>query len=77
MRKIILYGTVGGRRKGRPHKSWKNSIKEWTGQSLSLLLRTRYGRSRRETITADASVRVSQRRQDITEIGLLVVSEYL
>ena len=29
----------GSRRRGIPHKSWKNIIKEWTGQSMSSLLR--------------------------------------
>ena len=28
----------GGRRKGRPRKSWKDKLKELTGQSLSSLL---------------------------------------
>ena len=37
---IILQGTVdGSRRRARPRKSWKDNIKEWTGQSMSSLLR--------------------------------------
>ena len=37
--KIILQGSVDGRhRRCRPRKSWKNSIQEWTGQSMSSLL---------------------------------------
>ena len=37
---IILHGTVdGNRRRGRSRKSWKDSIKEWTGQSMLSLLR--------------------------------------
>ena len=36
--KIILQGTVAGnRRRGKSHKSWRDNVKEWTGQSLSLL----------------------------------------
>ena len=33
--KIILKGTVDRRRRGRPRKSRKDNIKEWTGQSMS------------------------------------------
>ena len=29
----------GRRRRGRPRKSWNDNIKEWTGQSMSSLLR--------------------------------------
>ena len=37
---IILQGSVDGRRhRDRPCKSWKDNIKEWTGQSMSSLLR--------------------------------------
>ena len=38
---IILQGTVYilWRFRGSPRKSWKNNIKEWTGKSMSLLLR--------------------------------------
>ena len=33
-------GTVDGRRRrGRPCKSWKDKVKEWTGQLISSLLR--------------------------------------
>ena len=36
---IMLQGTVDGwRRRGRPRKSWKDNIKQWTGQSMSSLL---------------------------------------
>ena len=37
--KIILQKTVDDScRRGRPRKSWKIKIKEWTGQSMSSLL---------------------------------------
>ena len=39
--KLILQGIrEGGRRRERSHKSWNSSIKEWTDQLPSLLLRT-------------------------------------
>ena len=40
--KIILQGTAeGNRHRGKPRKSWKDEIEEWTtDQSLSLLLAT-------------------------------------
>ena len=45
--KIMLQGTVdGSRRRGRPRKSRKDDIKEWTGQSTSSLLRIAYDRGR-------------------------------
>ena len=57
--KIMLHGTAdGSRRRRRPRKSWRDSIKEWTGQSLSSLLRIVDERIRLATITAVASVRV-------------------
>ena len=38
--KIILQRTVdSSRRRGRFHKSWKGDSKEWTGQSMSSMLR--------------------------------------
>ena len=56
---IILQGTVDGRRRrGRPRKSWKDNINEWTGQSLSSLLRIVDDRSRWAPIIAHASVGV-------------------
>ena len=37
----ILQGSVNGRRRrGRPHKSWKDNIKEWTTQSMLSLHKT-------------------------------------
>ena len=37
--KTILQGTVpGGRKRGRPKKSWTNNIKEWTQLDLPALL---------------------------------------
>ena len=57
--KIILQGTVDdSRRTGRQQKSWKDNIKEWTGQSLSLLLRIADDRSRWAIIAAQTSVGV-------------------
>jgi len=61
--KIILQGIVnGGRRRGRPRKLWKDNIEEWTGQSMSSLLRVAEDRDRWATIAAEASVGVPQRR---------------
>ena len=38
--KIILQGTVDGSRcRERPRKSWRDNTSEWTGQSMSSLLR--------------------------------------
>jgi len=38
--KTVLQGTVqGGRRRGRPRKSWEDNISEWTGLELSKTLR--------------------------------------
>ena len=51
--------SVDGRRhRGRPRKSWKENIKEWTGQSMSSLLRVAEDRRRWAAITAEASVGV-------------------
>ena len=49
----------GSRRRGRPRKSWKSNIKEWTGQSMSSLLRIADDISRWAAITVDASVGVA------------------
>ena len=68
--KIILQGTVDGRRRrGRPSKSWKDNIKEWTGQSMSTLQHITDDRGRWEVITADSSVGVPQRRLGVTGIS--------
>ena len=57
--KIILQGTVdGSRRRGRPRRSWKDNTKEWTGQSMSSLLRIADERVRWAVIAADTSVGV-------------------
>ena len=57
--KSILQGTVdGSRRTGRPRKSQKDNIKEWTGQSMSSLLRIADDRGRWAVIAAVASVGV-------------------
>ena len=43
-----------------------DNIREWTGQSLSVLLRIADDRSMRAAITTQASVGVSQRRPGVT-----------
>ena len=59
-KKIILQGAMeGSRRRGRPRKSWEDSIKEWTGQSMSSLLHSADDRGRRAVTTAAASVGVA------------------
>ena len=61
--KITLQGTADDKMichpRGRPRKSWRDNIKEWTGQSLSSLLR----------IADDL-----KRRLDVTGVSLLVIS---
>ena len=70
---VMLQGTVdGGRIRGTSHKSWKGSIKQWTGQSRSSLLRIAYYRSRWAVITAEASVGLPQRRLGVADIVSLV-----
>ena len=46
----------GSCRRGRPRKSRRDNSKEWTSQTLSLLLRIADDRSRWITIAAEASV---------------------
>ena len=53
-------------RRKRPRKSRKDNIKEWTGQSISSLLRVAEDERRWATITSDASVGVPQRRLGVT-----------
>ena len=54
-----IHGTVeDNRRMERPRKSWMDNIKEWTSQSLSLLLRIADDGNWWATITAEASVGV-------------------
>ena len=56
---IILQGTVdGNRRRGRLRKLWMDNIKEWTGQSMSSLMRIADDRGRFAVIAAAASVGV-------------------
>ena len=44
--KTVLQGTVeGGRKQGRPHKSWMSNIKEWTGLSVPTLLKAAQDRT--------------------------------
>ena len=69
--KIMLQGTVdGGRRSGKPRKSWKDNIKEWTGQSMSSLLCIVDDKGRWAVIT---SVGVPQRRLGVTGFDCLIV----
>ena len=71
--KIILQGTVdGSHRRARPHKSWRDNIKVWTGQSLSSLLHITGDRNHRVTIAVEASVGVP--RNDAWASWMLVSS---
>ena len=70
--KIITQLTVDdSRRRERPRKSWKYNVKEWTGQSISSMMRIADDKSRWEAVTADASVAVPQGRSSITGINYL------
>ena len=54
---IILQGAVDcSHRRGRPRKSRKDNVKEWTGQSMSSLLRIADDSGRWAVVAADASV---------------------
>ena len=59
----------GCRRRGRPRKSWKDNIKEWTGWSMSSWLHITDDRGRWAVISADAYAGVPQRRLDVTGIS--------
>ena len=61
------------RRRGRPRKSWKDSIKEWTCLSTPSLLCVADDRRRWAAITAEASVGVPQRRLGVTGFDWLTV----
>ena len=66
----MLQGTVdGSRRRRRPRKSWKDNINEWTGQSMSSLLRIPDDRGRLAAIAADAFIEVLQRRLGVMGIS--------
>ena len=70
--KIILQGTVNGSRgRGRSRKSWKDNIKEWTGQSMSSLLRIEGDRGRCAVIAADTSVCVHPINDDYSVTGII------
>ena len=72
--RIILEEKVDvRRRRGRACKSWKDNIKEWTGQSMSSLLRIAIDRGRWAVIAADESVGVPQRRLCVMGISWFVV----
>ena len=60
------------RRRGRPRKSWRDNIKEWTSQSLSSLLRIADERSRWATTTEQPYVGVPQQRLGVTGVSWLV-----
>ena len=63
-------GTVdGSRRRGKPRKSWGNSIKEWTSRSLSSLLRVADDRSRWATIAAECLLESPQRCLSVTGVS--------
>ena len=65
--KIILQGSVDGkRRRGIPRKSSKDNIEEWTGQSMSSLLRVAEDRRRLSAVTLESAVGVPQRRLGVT-----------
>ena len=55
---------------GRPRKSWKDNIKEWTGRSMLSLLYIANDGGHWGVITADASVGVPQQRLGVTGISL-------
>ena len=63
---VILQVSVDGSRRGRPRKSWKNNIKEWTGQSMSSLLCVAEDGRRWATIIEEVSVGVPQRLLGVT-----------
>ena len=65
--KILLLGTVGGI--SRRRKTSKSMEIQHQGQSMSSLLRITDDRARWTVITADASVRVPQRRLGVTGIS--------
>ena len=55
--KIILQGTVKGKRKrGRQKKRWEDNIKEWTGIDFASSTRAAENRSRWKGIVANSSV---------------------
>ena len=59
----------GIRRRGKPRKSWKDNINEWTAQSMLSLLRITDDRGRWAVIAADATVGVPQGRLDVVGIS--------
>ena len=66
--KIILQGTADGDRyKGRPHRSWKDNIKEWTGQSMSSYCASQ---TTTEASHLQASVRVTQQRLGVKRVNI-------
>ena len=70
--KIILQGTVdGGHRRGRPYKSWKDNIKEWTGQLISSLLHIvdeRSTGSRRSRCICQSTSKTPERHMSISKL---------
>ena len=62
------------RRRGTPHKSWRDNIAEWTSLSLSSLLGIADDRSRWATIAAEASAGVRQRRLGVMRVSPLPTS---
>ena len=56
----------------KPHKSWMDKIKEWSGQLLSSLLPITDNKCWWAAITTGASVGVPQRRPRVTELNTVV-----
>ena len=62
----VYQGTVdSSRRRGRPRKSWRDNVEEWTRHSRSSLLRITDDRSQKATITVEASVGIPQQRPGV------------
>ena len=62
------YSVDGSRCRVMPHKSWRDNIKEWTGQLLLSLLCITDDRSQWDAIAVEASVRVP--RQHLGVMGV-------
>ena len=54
--KMILQGTVGGRRRGRQKKRWVDNVTEWTGLKLGEALRKAENREEWRTVVARSSL---------------------
>ena len=57
MAKTILQGTLeGGRRRGRPRKSWSDNVKEWTDMDTPTLIRAAEARQNWRRLSTEASL---------------------